>query len=218
MKNTPENSGIDHARRYWGGDDVLVTYQELAFLLRDHAQRYLDLEREVLEIRSDMSNDRRADEIRHEIHQRKLNAIFQASNENFANPGPRANTRPFHAALKELKQLEVEIYDHIMYACDTRNPADLEVALDTIRYGQSKAEQTLEELPSQAGRKLSMRRGTLFGVLLGIAAGFVLVFIPGAIARNSEIASLIAFFLFIGPPIAGGFLGRSMAKKRSVKL
>ena len=64
-----------------------------------------------------------------------------------------AAVRPALDILSELDLQDESVYDTVLLACDTAQPGDLESALATVRYCQTRAEQGLRMVPELLARQ-----------------------------------------------------------------
>ena len=157
------------------------TTESLVNLCKRRAQQFLDLEDELREMQASMSDDAGVDKIRRDIQQRKINFIADFTNHQLANPHLSSDValRPIYDILDRLNLWGVEVYDCMLRACETRNTADLDIALDMVRNCQSETEYAFQEIPQVAKKQRSVAeshprtKGGCMGAMLGLVVGTI---------------------------------------------
>lgn len=92
--------------------------------------------------------------------------------------------KPVYDIFREMTEIQVEVFDTLLRACDSRDPGDLESAIFSARYCQSLGEQALRTIPDLAKRRRQEEGGEdgEQGCIWGCVGAVVLVVLIVAVA------------------------------------
>ena len=133
-------------------DEIL--YEPILEECRTYIQHYDELENWLLSIQRSGFDEESIARVRAVAQKGRLSAITdQVIEELSAQQDNR--TDPLSPVLKILTELDLEkefVYDSVLLVCNTADPKNLEPALATVRYCQSRAEQALRMVPEIVAR------------------------------------------------------------------
>ena len=134
-------------RRYLGEQLVVQHERLLTGAVTELTQHWATFEGMLLDTQSSGFSDKEVRELRRYATEGRISALGAAS--SFArvadfNPGIY---EPIYDTFREMANIQVEVFDALLRACDSRVPGDLEVAVVSARYCQSLGEQALGMIP-----------------------------------------------------------------------
>lgn len=109
-------------------------------------QEWVDIEEILLVAQASGFSDEVVRELRREANQKRIRALGASSFARSAGVAPGIY-KPITDIVREMADLEVEVFATVLRACDSREPKDLESAILTARYCQSLGEQALMMMP-----------------------------------------------------------------------
>ena len=146
-------------------------------------QEWVDLEEILLVAQASGFSDEVVRDLRREARQKRIRALGTSS---FARSAGDNNGiyKPISDIAREMADIEVEVYDALLRACDSRNPKDLEPAIASARYCQSLGEQALMMIPELIQRRKQKEEDdkrscarTVYLVIVGIPVLFLVLVI-----------------------------------------
>ena len=190
------------------------------------AQQFQDLEYALREMQASMSDDAAVDKIRRDIRERRLNMISNLTYDELANLRGSGDItfeltlRKVSDALEDLNKWELEVYEIILNACDTRNSADLDAALAIVGKCRDDAEDMMRTIPRLFSEQQLLERQNSYaskGGCTGIVLGFLVgMFSCAAMISSVEPRWLEGLLLLLAITAVGWFLGavigRSLAQ------
>ena len=162
-----------------------IQYDLVIEQCRDRIRHYETLENWLLSIQQSGFNAASISEVRDVAREGRLSAITHQVREDLSvQQGNQDNPlRPVLEILVALNSEDEYVYDTVLLVCDTAEPKNLESALATVRYCQSRAEQALRMVPelvtrqqrrdaANAAMKAAFKGGGI-GAVLGAVVGFI---------------------------------------------
>ena len=162
-----------------------IQYDLVIEQCRDRIRHYETLENWLLSIQQSGFNAASIAEVRDVAREGRLSAITHQVREDLSvQQGNQDNPlRPVLEILVALNSEDEYVYDTVLLVCDTAEPKNLESALATVRYCQSRAEQALRMVPelvtrqqrrdaANAAMKAAFKGGGI-GAVLGAVVGFI---------------------------------------------
>ena len=135
---------------------------------------------------SDFGDDEVLRRLRHEATENRISALGTVS--AYARVAGFASGiyKPVYDIFREMADIQVEVFDTVLWACDSRESGDLEYAIVSTRYCQSLGEQALLMMPELAQRRKQEdgdhKRGCVW-VGVGLVALVALVIVVASIGR-----------------------------------
>ena len=152
---------------------------------RTRIQHYDTLENWLLSIQQSGFGAESISRVRDVARERRLSAITRQVREDLSvQQGNQDNAlKPVLEILAALNSEDEYVYDTVLLVCDTAEPKNLESALATVRYCQSRAEQALRTVPELVARqrrheaasvalKAAFKGGGI-GAAIGAVVGFI---------------------------------------------
>ena len=131
-------------------------------------QIWAGLEEGLLAAQSSSFGDEVLRTLKHEATESRISALGTASAYARVADMDTGIYRPVYEIFREMADIQVEVFDTVIWACDTRVPKDLEYAIVSARYCQSLGEQVLMMMPELAAQRRSQeesnqKRGCIWG-------------------------------------------------------
>ena len=162
-----------------------IQYDLVIEQCRARIRHYETLENWLLSIQQSGFNAASIAEVRDVAREGRLSAITHQVREDLSvQQGNQDNPlRPVLEILVALNSEDEYVYDTVLLVCDTAEPNNLESALATVRYCQSRAEQALRMVPelvtrqqrrdaANAAMKAAFKGGGI-GAAVGAVVGFI---------------------------------------------
>ena len=146
-------------------------------------QIWVDLEQMLLDAQDSGFSDEVVLEMRRYAAEERIQALGASSLAQTVDGAP-GTYELVYDIFREMTVIQVEVFDALLRACDSRDPGDLDSAIASARYCQSLGEQALMMIPELA--KLGKRdggdqeQGCIWGCV-GVVVLVVLVIIVAAI-------------------------------------
>ena len=162
-----------------------IQYDVLIERCRSRIQQYLEIEDWLTSIQQSGFDADTIARVRDRAREERLSAITRQVRDDLSTLQGRQHDvlRPVLNILAELNLRDESVYDSVLLACDTAQPGELEVALTTVRYCQTLAEQGLRTIPEVLARQQrreasaaalgSAVTGGLTGLMVGALAGML---------------------------------------------
>ena len=162
-----------------------IQYDVLIERCRARIQQYLEIEDWLTSIQQSGFDEDTIARVRDRAREERLSAITRQVRDDLSNLQDHQHDvlRPVLNILAELNLRDESVYDSVLLACDTAQPGELEVALTTVRYCQTLAEQGLRTIPEVLARQQrreasaaalgSAVTGGLYGLMIGSLGGMV---------------------------------------------
>ena len=162
-----------------------IQYDALIERCRSRIQKYLEIEDWLTSIQQSGFDADTIARVRDRARKERLSAITRQVRDDLSTLQDRQHDalRPVLNILAELNLRDESVYDSVLLACDTAQPGELEVALTTVRYCQTLAEQGLRTVPEVQARQNrreasaaalgSAVTGGLTGLMIGSVAGML---------------------------------------------
>ena len=167
------------------GQSGETQYEPIIEQCRTRIQHYDTLENWLLSIQQSGFDAESISTVRNVARERRLSAITRQVREDLTvQQGNQANAlMPVLEILAALNSEDEYVYDTVLLVCDTAEPKNLESALATVRYCQSRAEQALRTVPELVARqrrhevsnvalKAAFKGGGI-GAAIGAVVGFI---------------------------------------------
>ena len=131
-------------------------------------QIWAGLEEGLLAAQSSSFGDEVLRTLKHEATESRISALGTASAYARVADMDTGIYRPVYEIFREMADIQVEVFDTVIWACDTRVPKDLEYAIVSARYCQSLGEQVLMMMPELAAQRRSQeesnqKQGCIWG-------------------------------------------------------
>ena len=141
------------------GQSGETQYEPIIEQCRTRIQHYDTLENWLLSIQQSGFDAESISTVRDVARERRLSAITRQVREDLSvQQGNQDNAlRPVLEILAALNLEDEYVYDTVLLVCDTAEPKNLESALATVRYCQSRAEQALRMVPELVARQPTSR-------------------------------------------------------------
>lgn len=143
-------------------------------------QHWVTLEEMLVDTRASSFSDREVRELRRHATEARINALGAASSFARIDDFKPGIYEPIYGIFREMAEIQVEVFDAVLRACDSRNPGDLDSAIASSRYCQSLGEQALLLLPEllrQHEQKKDDSARNWFRGCLWVGVAFVLFFV-----------------------------------------
>ena len=146
-------------------------------------QMWVDLEQMLLDAQNSGFSDEVVLEMRRYATEERISALGAASYAQDVDGDPGIYDLVYDI-FREMAVIQVEVFDALLRACDSRDPGDLDSAIASARYCQSLGEQALMTIPDLAklGKQdeSDQEQGCIWGCV-GVVVLVVLVIIVAAI-------------------------------------
>lgn len=147
-------------------------------------QMWVDLEQMLLDAQDSGFSDEVVLEMRRYATEERIQALGAASYAQAVDGDPGGIYDLVYDIFRDMTVIQVEVFDALLRACDSRDPGDLDSAIASARYCQSLGEQALMMIPELAklGKEdgSDQERGCIWGCV-GVVVLVVLVIIVAAI-------------------------------------
>ena len=110
-------------------------------------QCWASLEELLLDTRTSGFSDKEVRDLKRHATEARINALGAVSSFARTDDFKPGIYEPIYGIFREMAEIQVEVFDAVLRACDSRNPGDLDSAIAASRYCQSLGEQALLSLP-----------------------------------------------------------------------
>ncbi len=149
-------------------------------------QVWADIEEMLVEAQASGFSDEVVQEMRRYATDERIHALGSFSLMQSADVDSDIY-KPVYDIFREMTEIQVEVFDALLRACDSRNPGDLESAIFSAQYCQSLGEQALMMIPDLAKRRRQEEGGEdgEQGCIWGCVGGAVVLVILIIIVASS---------------------------------
>lgn len=144
-------------------------------------QIWAGLEEGLLAAQSSDFGDEVVRGLKHEATESRISALGTASAYARVADMDTGIYKPVYDIFREMADIQVEVFDTALWACDSRESKDLEYAIVSARYCQSLGEQVLMMMPELAQRRKQGESDQKRGCVWGCVGLFALVILIVAV-------------------------------------
>lgn len=140
-------------------------------------QVWAEIEEKLLDAQASSFGDQEIRELRRYATEERISALGSVS---FARVSDDTSGiyKPIYEIVREMADIQVEVFDAVLRACDSRQPGDLDSAIASARYCQSLGEQALMMIPElsqqRKQRERNVWRGCFWGCVGIMGLGLIL--------------------------------------------
>lgn len=152
-------------------------------------QVWAGIEEKLLDAQASSFGDQEIRELRRYATEERISALGSVSFARVSD-GASGIYKPVYDIVREMADIQVEVFDAVLRACDSRDPGALDSAIASARYCQSLGEQALMLIPELSQQRKQRERNLWRGCVLGcvgVVFGAVLLFfiLVAAVATSS---------------------------------
>jgi len=142
-------------------------------------QVWAGIEEKLLDAQASSFGDQEIRELRRYATEERISALGSVSFARVSD-GASGIYKPVYDIVREMADIQVEVFDAVLRACDSRDPRALDSAIASARYCQSLGEQALMLIPELSQQRKQRERNLWRGCVLGcvgVVFGAVLLFV-----------------------------------------
>lgn len=142
-------------------------------------QVWARVEEKLLDAQASSFGDQEIRELRRYATEERISALGSVSFARVSD-GASGIYKPVYDIVREMADIQVEVFDTVLRACDSRDPGALDSAIASARYCQSLGEQALMLIPElsqqRKQRERNLWRGCFWGFVGVMGLGLILFF------------------------------------------